>query len=65
MFVATLLEQVSNKCTQANSRGAPMGENGQMSLSKKKSSILPPFLNKLGKYPSFETQFSQNRVIKK
>ena len=32
---------------------------------KKKSGILPHFPNKLGKYPSFETLFSQNLVIKK
>ena len=31
---------------------------------KKKSSILPHFLNKVGKCLYFETQFSQNRVKK-
>ena len=38
------------------------GKNWLLPLSKKQSSILPHFPNLLGKCPSFETRFSQNRV---
>ena len=36
--------------------------NAPFGKKKKKKSIMPHFSNQLGKFPYFETQFSQNRV---